>query len=243
MSWQRRTGAVLVAAGSLLLAVAVVPTVYGRVMAHVAVAEFRAAGGAHSLWDSARIRAHQRSLGVAMTPPEAVLRVPRLGLEAPVFEGTGDLEMNRGLGHIAGTAMPGAAGNVAIAGHRDGFFRPLKDVRVGDVIEVQRRGSTAAQTDRYVVERTTIISPADAAVLQPTSVRTLTLVTCYPFYFVGAAPQRFIVQARQVFDEASTQASVARPPAARGEASQFQSPQTMSPSVSQTIPQSIPGDE
>jgi sortase A len=240
MSWQRRTGAVLVAAGSLLLAVAVVPTVYGRVMAHVAVAEFRAEGGAHSLWDSARIRAYQRSLGMAMTPPEAVLRVPRLGLEAPVFEGTGELAMNRGLGHIAGTAEPGAAGNVAIAGHRDGFFRPLKDVRVGDVIEVQRAGSGAAQqTDRYVVQRTAIISPADAAVLQPTSVRTLTLVTCYPFYFVGAAPQRFIVQARQVFDQASTHVPVARPPAVRGEGRPFQS----SPTIYQSIPQSIPGDE
>ena len=205
MNWRHRTGAVLAAAGVALLAVAVVPTVYGRVMAHVAVAEFRAQSPANGLWDGARVRAYERTLGQTMPAPEAVLRVPRLGVEAPVFEGASDLAMNRGLGHIAGTALPGQAGNVAVAGHRDGFFRPLKDVRVGDVIEVERPGrageanQASAVTDRYVVERTAIVSPKDNTVLrsQP-GVAELTLVTCYPFYFVGAAPQRFVVQASRV---------------------------------------------
>jgi sortase A len=202
MNWRHRTGAVLAAAGAMLLAVAVVPTVYGRVMAHVAVAEFRAQSPAKSLWDGARIRAYERTLSETMPAPEAVLRVPRLGVEAPVFAGTSDLEMNRGLGHIAGTALPGQAGNFAVAGHRDGFFRPLKDVRVGDVIEVERpgpQGEPSEVTDRYVVERTRIIAPMNNSVLRSEAgVAELTLVTCYPFYFVGAAPQRFVVQASRV---------------------------------------------
>jgi sortase A len=201
MNWRRTTGAVLAAAGVVLLAVAVVPTIYGRVMARVAVAEFRAESPAKSLWDGARIRAYERSLSQTMPAPEAVLRMPRLGVEAPVFEGTSDLAMNRGLGHIAGTALPGQAGNVAVAGHRDGFFRPLKDVRVGDVIEVERpeRAGQEKATDRYIVRRTAVISPEESSVLRSQGgVAELTLVTCYPFYFVGAAPQRFVVQASRV---------------------------------------------
>ena len=210
MNWQRTTGATLAAAGAMLLAVAVVPTVYGRVMAHVAVAEFRAESPANGLWDSARIRAYERSLSQTMPAPEAVLRVPRLGVEAPVFEGTSDLAMNRGLGHIAGTALPGQVGNVAVAGHRDGFFRPLKDVRVGDVIEVERAGEGKA-TDRYIVQRTAIIAPTETSVLRSQAgVAELTLVTCYPFYFVGAAPKRFVVQA--VRDSAVPHSSAIRPP-------------------------------
>jgi sortase A len=208
MNWRRanvrrKFGAVLAAAGVMLLAVAVVPTVYGRVMAHVAVAQFRAQSPARSLWDGARIRAYERTLSLTMPAPEAVLRVPRLGVEAPVFEGTSDLAMNRGLGHIAGTARPGQTGNVAVAGHRDGFFRPLKDVRVGDVIEVERPGTAGGGkvTDRYIVRSTAVISPYDNAVLRSQAgVAELTLVTCYPFYFVGAAPQRFVVEAVRDFE-------------------------------------------
>ena len=202
MNWRQRAGAVLAAAGVLLLAVAVAPMVYGRMMAHVAVAEFRAESPAKSLWDGARIRAYERSLSQTMPVPEAVLRLPRLGMEAPVFEGTSDLAMNRGLGHIAGTALPGQAGNVAIAGHRDGFFRPLKDVRVGDLIEVERpaQAGRSDATDRYIVRSTAVISPEENSVLRSQAgIAELTLVTCYPFYFVGAAPQRFVVQASRVF--------------------------------------------
>ncbi len=210
---RRTCGAVVAAAGVVLLAIAVVPSVYGRVMAHVAVAEFRAQSPAQGLWDSARIRAYERTLSQTMPAPEAVLRVPRLGVEAPVFEGTGDLAMNRGLGHIAGTALPGQVGNVGVAGHRDGFFRPLKDVKVGDVIEVERPGQAGQPsqlTDRYFVRRTAIIAPQENAVLRSQAgVAELTLVTCYPFYFVGAAPQRFIVQA--VRDSVSPHPSTIRP--------------------------------
>ncbi len=194
MNLQRRTGAALMVAGSLLLVAFLVPAVYGRAMAHLAVAEFRAQGHAQSLWDTARIRAYQHTLGVAMTPPEAVLRIPRVGIEVPVFEGTSDLVLNRGVGHIPGTALPGHIGNLAITGHRDGFFRGLKDIAVGDRIEVQRPGS-ASLTDTYLVRKIGIVFPSDTSVLNSTDTSTLTLVTCYPFYYVGAAPQRYIVQA------------------------------------------------
>ena len=201
MHWQRKSGILLMAAGSLLLAVWLAPTVYGRASAGLAVAAFRAQGGSNRLWDAARIRAYQRTLDVAIGEPEAILRVPKAGIEVPVYEGTGDLALNRGVGHIPGTAMPGAnrnlAGNIAITGHRDGFFRGLKDVIPGDRIELERGGSV----QRYVVETTRVVFPGDTSVLNPTDSNTkdsarLTLITCYPFYYVGAAPQRFVVQAR-----------------------------------------------
>jgi sortase A len=202
MNWQRKLGAVLVAAGALLLAAYLVPTVYGAAMAHLAVAQFRAQGSSNSLWDSARIRAYQRTLGVAFAPPEAILRVPRVGIEVPVLEGTSDLVLNRGVGHIPGTALPGEPGNIAITGHRDGFFRALKDVVPGDRIDIQRPGS--AQADHYIVRGTKIVLPSDTSVLNPATGPTLTLVTCYPFYFVGAAPERYIVQAALLSATAET---------------------------------------
>ncbi len=191
MPLSRKIGVSLIAMGAVLLGMYVVPTVYGSAMSHLAVARFRLASRPNSLWDRARIRAYQRTLDVNFPAPEAVLRVPRLGIEVPVLEGTSDLTLNRGVGHIPGTARPGEPGNLAITGHRDGFFRPLKDASIGDVIEVQRR----SQTDRYVVRKIKVVFPSDTSVLNPTTDSTLTLVTCYPFYFVGAAPQRYIIQA------------------------------------------------
>ncbi len=193
MHWQRKAGFALMTAGSLLLAAFVVPTVYGRAMSHLAVAEFRTESGSHRLWDSARIRAYKQTLDVAMPSPEALLRVPKVGIEVPVYEGTSDLTLNRGVGHVSGTAMPGAPGNVAITGHRDGFFRGLKDVDVGDKIELQ--WSVPGGTDTYVVKGIRIVLPQDTSVLSKTDASTVTLITCYPFYYVGAAPQRYIVQA------------------------------------------------
>ena len=181
-------------AGSLLLGWYVVPTVYGAAMSHVAIAQFRAESRANREWDSSRIRAYERSLNVAFPPPEAILSVPRLSLEVPVLEGVDDLTMNRGAGHIPGTALPGEPGNVAIAGHRDGFFRVLKDVIPGDVIDLHRPGTT----DRYIVRELSIVSPSDTSALRNTAGSTLTLVTCYPFRYVGSAPQRYIVRAELV---------------------------------------------
>jgi len=209
MTWNRSTGqrnlgAILVLAGALLLGVYLVPTVYGAAMAHLAVAQFRAQSPANREWDSSRIHAYQRSLNVAFPPPEAILTVPRVGLEVPVLEGVDDLTMNRGAGHVPGTALPGQSGNIAIAGHRDGFFRVLKNVVPGDVIDVQRTGAT----DRYVVRTISIVSPSDTSSLSNTAGSTLTLVTCYPFRYVGSAPERYIVRAELVSSQRQATSSI-----------------------------------
>lgn len=144
-----------------------------------------------SLWSQQRILAFTESLSLKEDQALAVIELDRLRIRAPVFEGTDDLVLNRGVGWISGTARPGEAGNTGIAGHRDGFFRGLKDVRVGDLIELQMPHSTIA----YRVGQTEIVNPEDVRVLMPRGESSLTLVTCYPFYFVGHAPQRFIVHA------------------------------------------------
>jgi sortase A len=119
------------------------------------------------------------------------LEAPRLGISVMVAQGVSGPTLRRSAGHIPGTALPGESGNVGIAGHRDTFFRPLKDVRKDDALIL----TTLQGTYRYVVDSTTIVTPEDVEVLDPQGRPTLTLVTCYPFYYVGSAPQRFIVQA------------------------------------------------
>lgn len=123
--------------------------------------------------------------------PLAILRIPRIHLEAPVLRGTDEITLNRGVGHIAGMAAPGEAGNIGIAGHRDSFFRDLKNISRGDLVELE---TTSASTT-YVVDRVLVTAPDDTSVLQPSRGQTLTLVTCYPFHFIGPAPRRFVVQA------------------------------------------------
>jgi sortase A len=144
-----------------------------------------------SLWDRERIDAWRRTLAAPAPPPLAVLRIPKFRLEVPVLPGTDDFTLNRAVGHIEDTALPGTDGNSGIAGHRDGFFRGLKDIEPNDVIELE----TLRGKEVYRVERTWIVEPEDVSVLDPTPTRSLTLVTCYPFYHVGPAPQRFIVRA------------------------------------------------
>jgi len=144
-----------------------------------------------SLWSAKRILAYKESLALKLDTPVAVLNIPRLGITAPVFDGTDDLTLNRGLGRIRGTARPGEDGNIGIAGHRDGFFRGLKDIAPGDSIEIV----TTRGRDLYVVDGIVIVEPSDVSVLQPRPAAGITLVTCYPFYFVGDAPSRYIVRA------------------------------------------------
>jgi sortase A len=147
-----------------------------------------------SLWSAPRIRAWQSATNDRAPAPLGVLRIPRLRIEAALLEGTDDATLDRGVGLIEETARPGTEGNTGIAGHRDGFFRALKDITEGDAIELQ----TLRGRETYRVERTWIVEPEDVSVLDPTPSRSLTLVTCYPFYFVGSAPQRFIVRAVSV---------------------------------------------
>ncbi len=144
-----------------------------------------------SLWSKGRLEAYRASQETKKGSPLAVLRFERLKIRIPVFEGTDDWTLNRGAGWIVGTTPPGKAGNIGIAGHRDSFFRILKDIRDGDAVEL----ISAARTATYTVSRVEIVDPDDVSVLQPRRGSSLTLVTCYPFYFVGPAPRRFIVHA------------------------------------------------
>jgi sortase A len=144
-----------------------------------------------SLWAEKRVAAYKQALAARMGAPLAVLSIPRLRLDVPVFEGTDELTLNRGAGRIAGTARPGELGNVGIAAHRDGFFRSLKDIRQGDRIELQQ----LQHQFTYTVDNVAIVDPSDTKVLKARPRPSLTLVTCYPFYFVGDAPQRYVVHA------------------------------------------------
>lgn len=125
-----------------------------------------------------------------------MLDVPRLELSTPVVEGDDNATLKKSVGHLPDTPLPWQDGNSAFAGHRDGLFRPLKDVRVGDEI----RFRTTRDAYRYRVTATTIVRPDDLSVLEPTSPGSLTLITCYPFYYVGAAPKRFVVRAERLTD-------------------------------------------
>ena len=148
----------------------------------------------------------ERALDLAMTtpapaakPPEprdwlGRLEIPRFDFSTIVLEGDDEATLKLGVGHVPGTAIPGQPGNAALAGHRDTFFRSLRGIRVGDEI----RWTSPEYSGGYRVESTRIVSPSETDVLKPTDSATLTLITCYPFNFIGPAPQRFIVRARHV---------------------------------------------
>lgn len=209
MSVLRRIEYLLLVIGLTLIPLFLAGHLHRTILSHEELARFRelqvkhaakppADGVSHrpqkvdfSLWSYGRIAAYKQSLLERLVPPLAVLYVPKLHLEVPLLDGSDELSLNRGVGHIAGTAYPGETGNIGIAGHRDGFFRRLKDIQVGDLIDLE----TISRRDSYQVERILIVDPNDVSVLRPGQTRGLTLVTCYPFYFVGSAPQRYIVQA------------------------------------------------
>ncbi len=143
----------------------------------------------------------------AAGPPAAIPRgllgrmeIPRLGLSAILIEGDDAKTLRRAVGHIPGTSLPGQPGNVAFSGHRDTFFRPLRNIRENDIIAVTTLGGEFT----YRVVSTRIVAPDDMAVLDTSEGEVLTLVTCYPFYFVGAAPERFIVRAERIHSSAQT---------------------------------------
>jgi len=131
------------------------------------------------------------------------LRIPRLSLAVMVREGAESSTLRRAVGHIPGTALPGKDGNVALAGHRDTFFRPLRNIRKDDAIDLETENGTF----RYLVQSTKIVGPRDVGVLATAKEKTLTLVTCYPFYYVGSAPKRFIVRAVEIPREGAQPAS------------------------------------
>lgn len=122
------------------------------------------------------------------------MEVPRLGLKAVFVQGDSPRILRRAVGHISDTALPGDPGNVVLTGHRDTFFRPLRNIQLGDAIRIK----TLDGEFDYQVESTEVVLPSDVQVLLPSSENILTLVTCFPFYYVGPAPKRFIVRARQI---------------------------------------------
>lgn len=120
------------------------------------------------------------------------IEIPRLGVAAVIKAGTDARTLQLAVGHIPGTSLPGEAGNVGLAGHRDTFFRRLRGIKPDDEITV----TTPEGVFSYRVERTDVVEPSDVWVLEPTDYSALTLVTCYPFTYIGSAPQRFIVRAQ-----------------------------------------------
>ncbi len=126
--------------------------------------------------------------------PVGRLEIPRLGMSIVVFHGVDEKTLTLGVGHVPGTPLPGVEGNVALAAHRDTFFRPIKDIEPGDGITF----SSEYGRFEYVVDSTEIVGPEETHVMESRGYGELTLITCYPFYFVGAAPERFVVHARRV---------------------------------------------
>ena len=208
MRWLSKLERPLLIFGVLTLGIYLGARVHGIIISRAEVKRFknqetilrqhgissRAESPDFSLWSAKRIDEYQASLSAHFAPAVALLRIPKIHLEVPVLEGTDDLTLNRGVGLISGTARPGEDGNVAIAGHRDGFFRGLKDIAPGDALEL----ATQKETDNYVIDNIVIVEPKDVSILARRPRNSLTLVTCYPFYFVGSAPQRYIVQATMV---------------------------------------------
>jgi sortase A len=149
-----------------------------------------------TVWSASRLDAYETAQSAGV--PHAVLRIRALDLEVPVYLGATEWNMNRGAAWVEGTAPIGSSGNTGLAAHRDGFFRPLGRIRVGDDISIETLGSQF----HYRVTQIKIVAPEAVEELASTAGSTLTLVTCYPFYFVGPAPQRFIVRAELAADQA-----------------------------------------
>jgi sortase A len=147
-----------------------------------------------SLRDGHREQAYEGSPNKPSGAPLAVLYIAKIGLAVPLLDGTDGLTLNHAVGRISGTARPGEAGNIGIAGHRDGFFRGLKDIVIGDTIDLKAPQGTTT----YAVDEINIVRPNDASVLGPRPAPSLTLITCYPFYFIGRAPQRYVVHASRI---------------------------------------------
>jgi sortase A len=144
--------------------------------------------------DSVAEQQKESSTRLGEMSPIGRLEIPRVRISAMVAEGTSSRVLSRAVGHAVGTALPGQPGNVTLAAHRDTFFRHLGDVRSGDIVELKEPGHDY----KYQVRFTAVVGPKDTWVLDPTGKETLTLLTCYPFHFVGPAPDRFVIRARRI---------------------------------------------
>ena len=153
----------------------------------------------YALWSEKRIADYHEGNTIRDEAPLAIMSIDTLELKVPIYNGTDEINLNRGAGRIKGTAWIDSPGNLGIAGHRDGFFRVLKDVELGDSISML----THQGNSEFVVSSITIVDPSDVSVLAHTDASTITLVTCYPFYFVGHAPKRYIVKGELVSNQVS----------------------------------------
>lgn len=163
-------------------------------------ARFTAPSPDLSLWSPARIDKFTASMRLPISEPIGILRVSALQLTVPLYAESTELHLNRGVTLIAGMSGPDEGGNVGIAGHRDGYFRVLKNIQRGDLVELQTR----AHAHRYRIVATDIVDASDHEMLEDTEEPTLTLVTCYPFYHVGHAPQRFVVRGEYQWSESQS---------------------------------------
>jgi sortase A len=152
------------------------------------------------VYQAVQVQKLEQASPLAQPPPLAdgdvlgEISVPRLQLEAVVVQGDSADDLKRAVGHLSNSALPGEHGNVALAAHRDTFFRPLRDIRVGDEIKLR----TQERSFAYIVESTEVVAPSNISILQPSTGHDLTLLTCYPFHYIGPAPKRFVVFAREI---------------------------------------------
>jgi sortase A len=199
---------ILLCFGLILLAIWAIAQIHRSVASRAAIGRFQASMQSSDsstlsidpvagspvdfrLWSPNRITGYKESLNEKKDLPLGLLRIPSLHLEVPIFDGTDEVTLNRGIGRIEGTSRIDGNGNIGLAGHRDGFFRVLKDIQLGDSVELV----LSDKTEKFGVDQTQIVTPDDTQVLAQTLTPTLTLVTCFPFYYVGSAPKRFIVTA------------------------------------------------
>lgn len=189
--------------GLALITLGVTVRVGGMAQRQAAVAEFERLQNTtvspvdQLNWSPQRIADYQEALQQDAGDTLAVLRIPSRNIEVPVFDSTDEWALNRGSGHVTGTSLPGERGNIAIAAHRDGFFRSLENIEIGDEVEL----TTLEGHQTFRVSQLDIVDPLDVSVLEPTDDTMVTLITCYPFYYVGAAPDRFIVRAALINKE------------------------------------------
>jgi len=184
--------------GAILLIIAGLTWLDGTAQGRSAVVRFEqirervASPADQESWSAERKAGYQQSLQEDAGTTLAILRISAVNIEVPVFDSISSVALNRGTGHVTETAAPDGKGNIAIAGHRDGWFRGLKDLAIGAEIELV----TLTGRRTFRVSELSIVDPLDVDVLDTTDETVLTLITCYPFYYIGPAPDRYIVRAQ-----------------------------------------------